>query len=98
MFKIVSMLFPFLKELVFDSKEEYDFSSSKFNSRKFLVFVLLITLISSNVFLVTRLYKLASTNVELKEKVMEFQMLEKVRTIQEKKEGPSLDSKVKKSM
>lgn len=73
------MLFPFLKELVFDSKEEYDFKSSKFNSRKFLVYVLLIVSISCNAFLIIRLYELASTNVDLKHKVMEYQLMEKIR-------------------
>lgn len=34
MFKILSLLFDFLKELIYDSKDEYNYMSPKFNVRK----------------------------------------------------------------
>lgn len=66
MLRLLSILSYFLKELIFDSKDEYDLMSSKFNMRKVAVFVVSIACVSLNVFLVHRTMTLASEIVELK--------------------------------
>lgn len=65
MFKIFSIFTYFIRELVFDSKDEYDFKSSKFNTRKFTVFVFIILSMSANVFISYKVIKIAKHNVEL---------------------------------
>ena len=53
MIKILSMLVYFLKELIFDTAEESDFISYKFNTRKFIVFLLITLSFIMNIFLCT---------------------------------------------
>jgi hypothetical protein len=64
--KLVALLFSFLRELIFDSKEEFDFKSSKFNARKFTVLILIVFSLFLNLLFAQRLYSLARQNVELK--------------------------------
>ena len=41
MIQIAKLFLYLLRELIFDSKDEYDFKSKKFNARKFIVLILL---------------------------------------------------------
>lgn len=66
MLKLLSIFSYFFKELIFESKEEYDFKSSKFNMRKFLVFSIILMSIFLNIFLMNRVYRLALANTEYK--------------------------------
>jgi hypothetical protein len=75
MLKLLSMLSYFFKELFFDSKEEYDIKSSKFNIRKTLAFTLTFTSFALNMFLVNRIYDLATENIKLTEEVTKLQAL-----------------------
>ncbi len=67
MVKIFSLLLYFFKEIVFDNKEEYNFKSSKFNTRKFIVLIIVIMSVLVAVTMTSRTYALAKTNLELKE-------------------------------
>ena len=63
MFKLLSILTYFIRELVFDSKDEYDFSSPKFNSRKFIVFLAIIFSMLINLFTITKVFNLAKDKI-----------------------------------
>ena len=66
MVKIFSLLLYFFKEIVFDNKEEYNFKSSKFNTRKFIVLIIVMMSVLVAVTMTSRTYALAKTNLELK--------------------------------
>ena len=65
LFKALKVLYYVLRELVFDNKEEYDFSSTKFNARKFIVTVMMLFSISLNAWLLYRFTVIAMNNVTL---------------------------------
>ena len=65
LFKALKILYYMLRELVFDNKEEYDFSSAKFNARKFIVTVMMLFSISLNAWLLYRFTVIAMNNVTL---------------------------------
>lgn len=67
MVKIFSLLLYFFKEIVFDNKEEYNFKSSKFNTRKFIILIVVMLSVLIAVTMTSRTYALAKTNLELKE-------------------------------
>lgn len=69
MFRILSILSYFLRELIFDSKDEYDLTNSKFNMRKVSLFAFVIISVTLNVFLMNRTVALASTNLELQKAI-----------------------------
>jgi hypothetical protein len=72
MLKILTIFIYFVRELIFDSKEEYDFKSSKFNTRKFTVFVFVILSLSFNIFISYKVIKIAKHNVELMNTVVQL--------------------------
>jgi hypothetical protein len=63
----ISMLVTFLRELVFDSKEELDYKSSNFNMRKMGIFLLIIALFISTILSTHRLFKQSTQVIKLKE-------------------------------
>ena len=63
------MFFKFIRELLFDSKEELDYKSSKFNARKMAIFFIIITLMLAVVLLTNRVYKQSVYVVKLKDTV-----------------------------
>lgn len=73
MFKIASIIFYFVRELIFDHKREYDFTSPDFDSRKMIFFLLLIVSISFNWVLMTRSFALA------KESLRDHQTIEELK-------------------
>lgn len=74
MFRMLTMLLYFFRELVFDSKEEYDYKSKMFNIRKVLVFVLLFTSFVTNAVFVHRIYTLAVENLKLTRTIEEYKV------------------------
>lgn len=84
MLKLLSMLTYFFRELFFDSKDEYDIKSSNFNIRKTLAFTLMFTSFVLNIFLINRVYELATANIKLTEEVLELQSTVKDLRKQEK--------------
>lgn len=67
MFKLLQMVIYFLKELIFDKKDELDIKSSKFNTRKFTVFMIVLCSLILNGFCLYRIYQLAKHQIEYKE-------------------------------
>lgn len=65
LFKALKALYYMLRELVFDNKEEYDFSSAKFNARKFIVTLMMMFSISLNAWLLYRFTVVAMHNMAL---------------------------------
>ena len=66
MLKGLSIFIYFLREMIFDSKEEYDFKSAKFNARKFAVMLMVLLLLLLTGFFFERSWKLAKENISLK--------------------------------
>ena len=58
MFRVFILIISFIKQLVFDCTDEYIFKSYKFNTRKFVVFVILSLSLTINVYLADRLFVL----------------------------------------
>lgn len=55
----LSIIFYFFRELVFDSSEEYNLKSVNFNTKKALIFIMLVVSITTNIILFTRVVVLA---------------------------------------
>jgi hypothetical protein len=66
MFKILTALFPFIKEIFFDDKSEMDFKSPHFDIKKWLRYVLFILSLVFLIFSVGRLYSITLKYVKLK--------------------------------
>ena len=69
MFRFFSALIYFIKELIFDNKDEYNIKSSKFNTRKFIAFTILSLSIFGTIMSTAKAYHLAKENIELKESI-----------------------------
>lgn len=69
MFKVFTLLLYFLKEVIFDNKDEYNFKSSKFNVRKFIILMLVVFSLLAAFTMTSRTYALAKTNIELNKKL-----------------------------
>ena len=63
--KALKIFYYMLRELVFDNKEEYDFNSAKFNSRKFIVTVMMMISFTLNAWLLYRFTVIAMNNMAL---------------------------------
>lgn len=70
--KIFSLPALFLRELVFDSKEEYDITSTSFNTKKVITFWVIVLSFILNIVSVTRTVTLALENIELNNKIEEL--------------------------
>lgn len=66
---IAKLIFYLLRELIFDNKEEYNYKSRKFNTRKFLVLILFTLSIVTNAWMFYRYMLLATEFIDHKEKV-----------------------------
>ena len=65
MFRILAALFPFIKELFFDKKDEMDFKSPYFNVKKWLQYVLFIISFTVILFTGGRLITITSKYIKL---------------------------------
>jgi len=72
MFKIISIIVYFIRELIFDNKEEYNIKSSKFNTRKFIIFTIIMLSMIVNIFAIDKTYTLAKKNLEFQKKLLEL--------------------------
>lgn len=61
--------------MLFDSKDEYNINSRKFNARRVAVALLIMFLIITEVFMVIRAYGLASEALLLKDNIAELERL-----------------------
>ena len=57
MFQLVRLLFYMLREFIFDHKDEYDYRSAQFSSRKVMIFILLLLSFLMNGWLFFRLFQ-----------------------------------------
>lgn len=73
MLKLVSLILYFIRELVFDSKKEYQFTSPDFDSRKMTFFALLTLSATLNFFLAERCYNLAENMIIAKQEITRLQ-------------------------
>ena len=64
--QLLTMFFRFLREMIFDHKDEYTFSSPGFNTKKVMLVVILIFSLFCNAFLVYNFFKIGSNYIELK--------------------------------
>lgn len=69
---LLKMLFEFVLELFFDHKDEYTFSSSEFNLKRTVIFVLFVLLIFLNIFLTANFITLAGDYIDLKEEIVQI--------------------------
>ena len=65
MLKLLASLIPFIKELFFDKKEEMDFTSPSFNTKKWIQYVLFLILIFLVMTTGSRLISITSKHVKL---------------------------------
>lgn len=63
--KALKIFYYVMRELVFDNKEEYDFSSTKFNTRKFIITIMMMMSMIMNGWLLYRFSDLALQHVAL---------------------------------
>lgn len=62
---MIKLITYFAKEIVFDNKEEGDFRSSKFNPRKFILFMITVTFMIITPMIMMRAVEIAKENREL---------------------------------
>lgn len=100
----ITMFFTFVRELLFDSKEELDYSSSKFNARKVTVFSIIVTLAIVVTLATHRLINQSIYLVKLKDSIIVHEQQNRRQLIKYKKENDelrkyidNLPEKVKKS-
>lgn len=75
MINIIKLLFYLLRELIFDNKEEYDFRSSKFNTRKFIVLILVTMSFVINGWLLYRFISVANEYLRCKTMIEENKVI-----------------------
>lgn len=59
------MLFYFIKEMIFDQSEEYKYKSHKFNTRKIVIFLIVLLSVMTNVYFVNKTIILAKEMIDL---------------------------------
>lgn len=69
MIQFAKLIFYLLRELIFDNKEEYNYKSVKFNTRKFIVLVLVCLSLTCNVWLGYRFLGVATALIHLRHQV-----------------------------
>lgn len=65
--QLISVVWFFIREMLFDSKDEYNINSKKFNARRVTIALLLMFLLITEVFMLVRAYGLASEVLILKD-------------------------------
>lgn len=79
--QLLSVFWFFVKEMLFDSKDEYDINSKKFNARRFTIALLLLFLFVGELYSISRMYAMAKEVVELKAAIYETEKLCKKTTL-----------------
>lgn len=90
MYKILVALLPFIKELFFDKEEEMDFSSSKFNIKKWMIYFLFILGCIYALLVTNSLFNLSTKLIELNKNYHKLEAIEK-------NENALLNSTIKKN-
>lgn len=71
--KFLLMPIFFFRELIFESEKEYDITSTSFNTKKVLVFLIMVLSIVASMLLTWRCINLAIDNIDLKAKIVEME-------------------------
>ena len=66
MLHLLKMFWFVIRELAFDSKEEYNFKSNKFNSKKVTLAVMLMLSLFLNIWTLVRFYDVSTSYIEAK--------------------------------
>lgn len=64
---LAKLIFYLLRELIFDHKDEYNYKSRKFNTRKFITLILFCLSITLNAWIFYRYMLLATEHIAFKE-------------------------------
>lgn len=72
MLNLIKLVFYLMRELIFDNKEEYDFKSSKFNTRKFIVLLIVTMSFIINGWLLYRFVVIANDMIRCRALVDEY--------------------------
>ena len=70
MLKIILIFISFIRELLYNSKDEYNYSSSKFDTSKAVLFIVIVSLVLSSFFFAIRAFKTSKNIVILKEAII----------------------------
>lgn len=70
MLKILYTMLYFARQLVYSSSDEHNFESRKFNTKKLLIFIIMLCLISFNLIMTFSISKLSNKIMNLELKVM----------------------------
>lgn len=70
------MVLSTIRELIFDNKDESDITSTKFNLKKSLSYLIIIVSFLLNIFLVERLFKVGNKYFQLKAEIEYFKKVE----------------------
>jgi len=76
MIKIIFMVLSAIKELIFDNKDESDITSTKFNIKKSISYLIIIISFLLNIFLINRLFKVGDKYFKLKEELIYIKKVE----------------------
>ncbi len=66
MLQLLKMFWFVIRELAFDSKEEYNFKSNKFNSKKVTLAIMLMLSLFLNIWTLVRFYDVSTNYIEAK--------------------------------
>lgn len=86
MLKIITAILVFIRELVFESKDEYDFKSRKFNPIKSIAYLIIVFSLVLNYFLINRVYTMAGTSLAMKKKIEEHALEDEKEALERAKE------------
>lgn len=89
MVKLLMTLMPFFKEIFFDKKEEMDFSSYRFNIKKWLRYVLFISFFFGTFFFGYKSVTLSKSIIDVKKRLKKLEIVEQnesemIKTLQDK--------------
>lgn len=77
MYKILAALLPFIKELFFDRKEEMDFSSYRFNIKKWIMYAAFLACLVALISATGRLFSLTGKYIDLNRRFHKLETIEK---------------------
>lgn len=77
MSRVILALLPFIKELFFDRKEEMDFSSYKFNVKKWIRYVLFLMCFAGTLFFGFKSVSLSKSILDVKKRYRQLEVMEK---------------------
>ena len=89
MYRLLKYLFLFFKDAIFNSKEERDFFSRKFNIKKFIAYSVLLLSLSINYISVSKLFSVTTLKFDLEDELgqctrLNAELLEQINDLETK--------------